>query len=115
MGRLKKVLSVTDIEIIKKEASDGQSVASIAAQLGIPKATLDRRVEENERVREALDQGRGFAIKKVSSVAFDMATSGKFPAMTMFWLKCFAGWSETQSSVQEDRQTITILTKELNA
>ena len=38
------------------------------------------------------------SVKANSSVAqslYKMATSGKCPASTMFWLKCRAGWRET--------------------
>lgn len=41
-----------------------------------------------------LTAGHADAMGTVTRTAFDMATSGRFPAMTMFWLKTHAGWSE---------------------
>ncbi len=41
-----------------------------------------------------LRAGHAEAMGTVTRVAYDMATSGKYPAMTMFWLKTHAGWSE---------------------
>ena len=31
----------------------------------------------------------------MAQTAYNMAKSGKFPTMTMFWLKTQAGWRET--------------------
>ena len=39
-----------------------------------------------------IDAGRPFARAKVAQTAFQMATSGKQPIVTMFWLKSQAGW-----------------------
>jgi len=41
-----------------------------------------------------LAAGHAEALGAVTGVAYDMAISGKFPAMTMFWLKAHARWSE---------------------
>ena len=40
-----------------------------------------------------LQQGRITAGAKIRGVAYKMATSGKNPIMTMFWLKTRAKWS----------------------
>lgn len=85
------------VKRIEELASRGLSVKEISASLGFSKATLDRRISESEEVRQAIDRGRSKGIFDVSNAAFEMATSGKHPSMTMFWLKTRAGWSENKA------------------
>ena len=60
----------------------------ICAAIGINKNTL------HKHYREEIDQSLPKATAKVVQTAFQLATSGKCPAMTMFWLKCRANWSQ---------------------
>lgn len=41
-----------------------------------------------------LAAGHAEALAVVTGKAYEMATSGKYPAMTIFWLKAHARWSE---------------------
>lgn len=45
---------------------------------------------------EQLQRGKAKAKAQVMQSAFKMATNGKNPAMTMFWLKTQCGWREVQ-------------------
>jgi hypothetical protein len=85
-----------EVSQLKRLASLGLNNEQIASYFGINKRTLERRVKYSEGAVEALEQGRASAIEMVSRTAFHMATSGDVPAMTMFWLKCRAGWREVQ-------------------
>jgi hypothetical protein len=51
--------------------------------------------------KEQLQRGRAMAKAQVMQTAFKMATSGKVPAMTMFWLKTQAGWRENMPVLEE--------------
>jgi AcrR family transcriptional regulator len=62
----------------------------IAAALGISLPTL------HKHYRQELDHGMTEANARVVRTAFQQATSGESPAMTMFWLKTRMGWKETQ-------------------
>ena len=44
--------------------------------------------------RRELDHGAARANAAVAQTAYKMAVSGQHPAMTMFYLKCRAGWKE---------------------
>ena len=44
--------------------------------------------------RNELSTARAIANSKVAETAYQLATSGKAPAVTMFWLKTRAGWRE---------------------
>jgi hypothetical protein len=44
--------------------------------------------------RQELDRGATEANTQVAQTMYKMATSGKFAACTMFWLKCRAGWRQ---------------------
>jgi len=57
---------------------------------------------------EELKLGEGKAHAQITHRAFDMARSGRFPAMTMFWLKCRAGWTEKIQITNDDLPPIEI-------
>ena len=106
----KQKLAVDSMQIGKiiELAGLGFSVRSIAAYLGMSKATFDRRVAENEELKLALDQGRARAYEVVASKAFEMAASGESPSMTQFWLKSREGWSDKMSDESESDNRIII-------
>jgi hypothetical protein len=94
MPRKKIQIDSENIDKIKALAGDGLSVERIAGYLGMSKSTLDRRISENEELKLAIEEGRSKSIQKIASKAYEMALSGKFPSMTMFWLKCRDRWTE---------------------
>ncbi|MBS0640902.1 MAG: hypothetical protein JSS43_13575 [Proteobacteria bacterium] len=69
-------------------AAYGIPQIEIAAVIGISDRTL------RKAFREELDRAATEANAKVAEVCFRMATSGKVPAATFFWLKTRAGWRE---------------------
>ena len=110
MSRKKIKISKSEYPIIEKLASQGMSVSLIADYFGISKATLERRISECIELSEALKRGRSRGIDNVTSVAYQMAISGKCPAMTIFWLKCQALWKEKiEKDEQENHQPVQIV------
>ena len=88
-------------ENVKKLSGLGLSYKQMAWYFGAePQQWLDF-ISDNPRVKRWILKGRSQAIAHVTNSAFNMATSGKFPQMTAFWLKCKAGWSETPNDVEE--------------
>lgn len=87
---MKKKIIFTQKEIgrIEKLAGKGLSIARIAGAISVSKSTLDRRIRENDKVRLAIEKGRSNSLEAVASTAYRMAISGKYPAMTIHWLKC---------------------------
>ena len=83
------------------EEQRGQ-VRALAA-CGVPQQTIARwvgvRSEKTIRkhFRKELDFGALEANANVSNTAYEMAVSGKFPALTMFWLARRAGWPNAPS------------------
>jgi hypothetical protein len=55
-----------------------------------------------------LERGQAVAVAKVAQTAFQMATSGSEPAMTMFWLKTRAKWREVHEVVGEGGGPINV-------
>jgi hypothetical protein len=50
--------------------------------------------KRNSDVDDAVLRGRDIANTNVATTAYKMATNGKNPTMTQFFLKARAGWSE---------------------
>lgn len=77
-----------DRQEIKALIGMGLTVQQVAHVKGLSHDTLQRHH------RDDIDQGKPLALAKVVDTAFKLATNGKCPAMTMFWLKTQAGWRE---------------------
>lgn len=76
----------------------GISQDQICEVLRISKPTL------NKHYRDELDTAYSKANAKVVQTAFQLATSGKSAAMTMFWLKTRMGWTEKRElAITENR------------
>jgi hypothetical protein len=65
-------------------------IVNPATHRGISEKTLRRCFKAEIELAAAI------ANAVVANIAYAMASSGKEPAMTMFWLKTRAGWRETQ-------------------
>ena len=57
------------------------------------------------RLLYLIRHGATEANTQVAQTMFRMATSGKSPASTMFWLKCRAGWRQNAPAGREAKQT----------
>lgn len=93
-GNPKKELSETEWNVVVNATRIGLTIEAIALIVGMKKRTLERRLKEREGTG-GLEKGRAEAEYNVANTAYTMAVSGGNPAMTMFWLKCRAGWKET--------------------
>lgn len=83
-------------------SAEGVSQERIAEQIGIDPTTLRRHYPDQ------LDHGHDFRMRKVKQTAFEMATRGDTPAMTIFVLKTQAGWRETDATATPDTGEVTI-------
>ena len=80
-----------DRKIVQAMASYGVPQEDIGRVIGVSHVTL-RKYYQAE-----LDNAAVQANAKVAETCFKMATSGKVPASTFFWLKTRAKWRETQN------------------
>jgi peptidyl-tRNA hydrolase len=82
--------SLTDKELIEIEmmAGLGLRYEDIASIKGMCLDTLKKYADS------ALSRGKAKAKLQVAQTAYKMATSGKTPAMTIFWLKTQARWKD---------------------
>ena len=78
-----------NVEAMSAYGIDEEKIARTIGERGIDPKTL------RKYFRYQLDVGATKANSAVAQTAYQMATSGKCPAATMFWLKCRAGWKET--------------------
>ncbi len=85
-------LSVQDRRFAETMAAGGVALTEIADALGLPVAEL---VEQCD----GLEQKAARANARVIAAAYELATSGKAPSVTMFWLRCRLGWAESHKVV----------------
>lgn len=77
-----------------KLAGIGCNLNQIAAMMDVSTATLDRMIEKDPTISDAILKGRTSAAGGIMKTAYQMAVSGKIPAMTIFWLKTQQRWTE---------------------
>lgn len=66
-----------------------EQIAKCIGERGIDDKTL------RKHFRKELDQAMLKANATVANRAYQMAVSGEYPALTIFWLKTRLGWKET--------------------
>lgn len=98
----KIIFDEDQIKQIQRLAGYGCSVKDIGYIMGVSKSTMDRMIDGDEQVSEAIANGRAMAGSEVLATAFKMATSGSQPWMTGFWLKCRMGWKEPKEQVERE-------------
>ena len=95
MANRSKKLDEQALREVEMLAGLGLRLDDIAAVKGMSDDTLKKHAADH------LKKGRANAKAQVMQTAFKMAISGKCPAMTIFWLKTRAGWSEKEPMVEE--------------
>jgi len=93
----KRMITEKEIEQIEKMSGLGITLAQCAAIIGVSKKTIERRVKDQPELAVAIEKGKALALSEVAKTAYQLATSGKCYPMTMFFLKCRGGWSETDA------------------
>ena len=91
-----KTLTEDQKKLAGQLAGVGCNLEQIAAMLDMSPATLDALISKDPSVSQAISKGRGGGISKVAATAYQMAISGKQPAMTIFFLKTRARWAEAR-------------------
>lgn len=103
-----------ELDQIEKMASLGLNLDKIALIMGKSRRTLYNMMERDRKAYELgecgdknlcvrVERGRAKADLKLASMAYELATSGKHPVMTIFMCKSRLKWSEGES--QEDKKT----------
>ena len=91
MSRPRFVPTVEQRRTVKSLSAYGIRQDEIAKMLGLRAAKSLRK-----HFRQELDRGATEATAQVGQTLYKMATSGKHPAATIFWLKTRACWREIQ-------------------
>jgi hypothetical protein len=89
MARPKFIPTLEQRKTVRSMSAFGLRQEDIANCIGIRSPKTLRR-----HFREELDRSGIEANARVAQTAFQMATSGKHPLMTMFWLRVRGGWRE---------------------
>jgi hypothetical protein len=97
------ILTDEQITLIEKAAGLGLNLDDISYLIGTSPRTLDRRLTDNEKAKEAYKAGRAKAKLKVSEKLFDLIEKGE-PAAIFFYLKCQAGWREKDKAEENNNK-----------
>ena len=83
-----------DVTLVEEFAGEGLTQEQIAHSLGISPRTLDKRKADSAEFADAIKRGKARGIQFVANALMALIKDGNVPA-TIFYLKCRAGWRET--------------------
>lgn len=97
-----KRFAITDEDVKKIEAMAGIGLPlyKIALIFGVDEQTLRLAMKKyGPAAQHAIERGAALGEKNVQQTAYQMATSGQHPAMTIFWLKVRSRWSHAPETI----------------
>jgi hypothetical protein len=80
---------------VKLSAAYGMPHDQIACKIGIRSPKTLRR-----HFRRELEAGRAEGNSQVAQTLFKMAISGKYPQVTIYWMRVQAGWNDQPTTIQ---------------
>lgn len=87
----------------------GLQFPRIAAYFGVSEQTFRHAMKKSAALRSSLEKGEADAVAAVSKSAYEMATSKKHPAMTIFYLKVRGRWREPPKQIEVETQAKGLL------
>lgn len=103
-----------DLKQVESLAAQGLTQEQIALALGISVTTLDNRKRESEEFGAAIKRGQAKGVALVTNKLMESIKGGNMTGM-IFFLKCRAGWKETQVVVHDSTDTLSALMDELTS
>lgn len=88
MKKNSRYLTDADRQEVVNMAAKGMTIEEVAFVKGWEYRFVWRHLKQE------IQKGRAEGKEKIKDVAFQMAASGKSPAMTIFWLKANCGWRD---------------------
>lgn len=82
-------------KFVGEMCAGGLTIIQISRVMGIGKDCLQRHFKEE------LATSRIYAHARVAQTAYEMAVSGEYPVMTIWWTKCQMGWREPEKVLPE--------------
>lgn len=105
------VLDDKQLNQIEIMAGFGMKMDDISLVLGFTEKTLYNLCNRDPRVLQSIKGGHAKAVSAISQTAYQLAKSGKYPAMTMFWLKCRQRWREVHPEDQKRTHEVVFKTQ----
>ncbi len=103
-----KIIEI-NLALVEKLAAQGMKLSEIAPFFGMSTEQLRKQKKINDRLEQAIEQGKSKGIAGVSNKLMQNAMDGNIIAQ-IFYLKCQAGWREADKTPQQentkDRVTI---------
>lgn len=85
-----------DLDEVERLASQGLTQEQIADALGVSARTVGHRIVDSSEFAAAIKRGKAKGIDHVTNKLREMIDAGNVTA-GIFYLKCRAGWKDTQS------------------
>ena len=100
-------------EEIKNMGAIHMTRDKMAYLLGVAPSTLNAFIAKHPMIKALIEEGKALSGFNVRTTAYNMATSGKNPDMTKFWLKTQEGFRENDrlELTGKDGEDIKIMTK----
>jgi hypothetical protein len=92
--RPKRQFTEREIEQLETMAALGLPRDKMAAILSISKSYMRELIKKDSAAQKAIEKGEAIASYNLLKTGYDMATSGKCPTMTIFFLKCKENFRE---------------------
>lgn len=101
-GRPKFVPTAEQIKELARLYGIGLNYNQLAAWLEISPQCFDELLVRSPEIKQAISKAKSSAIGNVAESLYQQAVSGKSPAMTIFYLKTQARWSEPRDTEPTD-------------
>lgn len=93
-GRPCRTYTTEEMKLAASLAGYGLTNVQIANYFAVSIRSFERAMNKQKELYDALLSGRSKAIGQVTQTLYKMATSGKCPSATIFYLKCRAQFKE---------------------
>jgi len=91
-------LNEGQLKMIENMAGYRMPLTKIAVILGVSRSHfINHANKEGTPINQAVQRGHAKSTLSVTKMGFSMATSGKHPDMTRFWLQSQEGWKPTEA------------------
>ena len=99
-GDLTHRFTEEQLKLMEGLSAHGTPMEDIAAELGISKDTLERRMKDDKGIEAAIKKGRRRALINARKTLYEMAFVDKHVAAAIFYAKTQLRWHEPKQQIE---------------